>query len=63
MPLAALFGWNDFDWEATIGLVGVFFVVFPLMVNGIVMFIAAQVIGERNQNQAYARGEDVGGQG
>jgi len=49
-------------WEATLGIVGVFFVAFPLLVNGIIGFIAAQVLGERAQNQAYARG-DVGASG
>ena len=58
MELIALFGWDGDDWEATIGLVGVFFVAFPLLVNGLVVFIIAQIIGERSQNQAYARGEE-----
>ena len=57
---AALFGWSSDDWEATLGLVGVFFVFFPLLVNGLIAFIIAQVIGERAENQAYARGEDAG---
>jgi phage shock protein PspC (stress-responsive transcriptional regulator) len=48
------------SWEATLGLVGVFFVAFPLLVNGLVVYIIAQVLGERAENQAYARGEDVG---
>lgn len=60
MLLADFLGWDKFDWEATAGLVGVFFVFFPLLVNGLIVFIAAQVIGERTQNQAYARGEDSG---
>ncbi|HEX8205247.1 MAG TPA: hypothetical protein VF587_04215 [Solirubrobacteraceae bacterium] len=59
MPLADFLGWSSDDWDATIGLAGVFFVFFPLLVNGIVVFIIAQALGERAQNAAYARGEDV----
>ncbi|HEV2811619.1 MAG TPA: hypothetical protein VGW10_00085 [Solirubrobacteraceae bacterium] len=57
LVLADFLGWNSDDWDATLGLVGVFFVAFPLLVNGLVVFIIAQAIGERAQNQAYARGE------
>ena len=57
MPLADFLGWDSDNWEATVGLAGVFFLFFPLLVNGLVVFIIAQVIGERTQNQAYARGE------
>ena len=57
--LADFLGWNSNDWDATLGLAGVFFVFFPLLVNGLVVFIMAQVLGERSQNQAYARGEDL----
>ena len=60
MPLADFLGWSPDDWDATLGLVGVFFVLFPLLVNGIVVFIIAQILGERSQNQAYARGDDAG---
>ena len=59
MPLADFLGWDSDNWEATLGLAGVFFVFFPLLVNGLVVFIIAQVIGERTQNQAYARGEEL----
>jgi phage shock protein PspC (stress-responsive transcriptional regulator) len=59
MPLAEFLGWDSQDWRDTAGLVGVFFVFFPLLVNGLIVFIIAQVIGERSQNQAYARGEDL----
>jgi hypothetical protein len=58
MPLADFLGWSAKDWDATLGLAGVFFVFFPLLVNGLIVFIIAQVMGERSQNQAYARGED-----
>ena len=59
MLLADFLGWDKDNWEATLGLAGVFFVFFPMLVNGLVVFIIAQVIGERTQNQAYARGEDA----
>jgi hypothetical protein len=41
----------------SLGLIAVFLVLFPLIVNGIVVFIAVQVIGERraNQNARYDR--------
>jgi hypothetical protein len=38
---------------ATLGLVAVFFVVFPVLVQGLVAFAVAQVLGERSQNQEY----------
>ena len=38
---------------ATLGLVVVFFVVFPVLVQGLVAFAVAQVLGERSENQEY----------
>ena len=38
---------------ATLGLVVVFFVIFPVLVQGLIAFAIAQVIGERAENQAY----------
>ncbi|MEA2340561.1 MAG: hypothetical protein QOG11_638 [Solirubrobacteraceae bacterium] len=43
--------------KATIGIVVVFFVVFPLLVQGILAVIAAQVAGERAENERYAEGD------
>ena len=60
MTPADFLGMNSDDWDATIGLVGVFFVAFPLLVHGLVVFIIAQVVGEKRQNDAIASGEDVG---
>ena len=57
----ALFGWDSDDWEATIGIVGVFFVFFPLLVNALLVYIGAQILGERAENQAHARGEGTSG--
>jgi hypothetical protein len=50
----------DPSWEATIGLVGVFFVLFPLLAHVLIGFAVAQVLGERAENQAQVRGEKVG---
>ena len=42
-------------WSATFGLVVVFFVIFPVLVQGLIAFAIAQAIGERGENQEYAR--------
>ncbi|HEV8151822.1 MAG TPA: hypothetical protein VGP78_02770 [Solirubrobacteraceae bacterium] len=39
---------------ATLGLIAVFFVLFPILVQGVLAFIAAQVAGEKSENDAYA---------
>jgi hypothetical protein len=38
---------------ATLGLVVVFFVIFPALVTGLIVFALAQVFGERGENQQY----------
>ena len=38
---------------ATLGLIVVFFVIFPVLVIGLIAFSLAQVVGERAENQAY----------
>jgi phage shock protein PspC (stress-responsive transcriptional regulator) len=40
--------------QATLGLVVVFFVVFPLLAHGLIAFIIAQVLGERAENREFA---------
>jgi len=40
--------------EATLGLVVIFFVVFPILVQGLIAFAAAQALGEKRQNDEYA---------
>lgn len=40
---------------ATLGIVGIFFVVFPLIVHGMLAFVAAQIVGERKANLEYER--------
>ena len=42
--------------SSTFGLVVVFFVVFPLLVQGLIAFAAAQALGERAENESYAAG-------
>jgi phage shock protein PspC (stress-responsive transcriptional regulator) len=44
MPLASSF-------TDSLGLIAVFLVVFPLVVNGLIVFIIAQVMGEHRENQ------------
>ena len=39
---------------ATLGLIAVFFVLFPVLVNAVLAFIAAQVLGEKAENDEYA---------
>jgi hypothetical protein len=41
---------------ATLGLVGTFFVLFPILAQGLIAFAIAQVLGEHAENQAYAAG-------
>ena len=42
-------------FAATIGLVVVFFVIFPVLVQGLIAFAIAVALGERADNQEYAR--------
>jgi hypothetical protein len=42
--------------QATLGLVVVFFVVFPLLLHGLIGFAVAQVLGERAENQEFKAG-------
>ena len=42
------------DTAATLGLIAVFFVMFPILVQGVLAFIAAQVAGEKSENDEYA---------
>lgn len=44
--------------SATLGLVVVFFVVFPLLAHGLIGFAVAQALGERADNQRFAAGLD-----
>jgi hypothetical protein len=42
------------DWAATLGLVVVFFVVLPVLAQGLLAFAAAQILGEKADNEEYA---------
>ena len=39
---------------ATLGLIAVFFVLFPLLVTGVLAFTGAQIFGEKAENDEYA---------
>ena len=41
------------DWKANVGLIGVFFVVFPILVHGLIVLAIGQALGERAENQEY----------
>ncbi len=43
-------------FSATFGLVFVFFVLLPLLAQGLIVFAAAQAVGERAENQEYTGG-------
>jgi uncharacterized membrane protein YqgA involved in biofilm formation len=42
-------------FAATFGLVVIFLVIFPVLVQGLIAFAVAQVFGERAENEDYAR--------
>ena len=47
--------------SATIGLIFVFFVLFPILVHGLIVFIGAQLQGEYKSNRALVEdGADIG---
>lgn len=45
--------------SADVGLIVVFFVIFPILAQGLIAFAIAQVFGERAENQRYAAGLPV----
>jgi len=47
--------------SATLGIVIVFFVVFPILVQGLIAFAVAQAYGEKSENDAYASTHRVPG--
>ena len=49
--------------RATLGLVIVFFVVFPLLAHGLIGFAVAQALGEREENLEYLEGRQPESQG
>ena len=40
--------------SSTLGLVIIFFVIFPALAQGLIAFAIAQALGERAENQEYA---------
>jgi hypothetical protein len=50
-------------WKATFGLVIVFFVIFPILVQGLIAFAVAQSLGEREENLEYLEGRQQPSQG
>jgi hypothetical protein len=50
-------------WAATFGLVVVFFIIFPVLVQGLIAFAVAVGLGERADNQDYARHHRMPGSG
>ena len=49
--------------RATFGLVIVFFVVFPLLLHGLIGFAVAQSLGEHEDNLDYLEGRQEDSQG
>ena len=43
------------DVSATLGLLGIFVVLFPILVNVLVVLAVGQVLGERQANQNYRK--------
>ena len=43
----------SYAMKFNIGLIGVFFVVFPLLVNGLIGFAAAQAMVEKRENDRF----------
>jgi hypothetical protein len=41
-------------WQSTFGLVVIFFVIFPALAQGLIMFALAAAAGERQENREYA---------
>lgn len=45
-------------WKVTIALVGLFGVIFPALVTGLIIFAAAQAVAERQQNLERRHGRN-----
>jgi hypothetical protein len=54
MILADFLGWSSQDWTDTFGLAVVFFVAFPLIVQGLIAFAVAVGLGEKAENEHLA---------
>ena len=60
MILADFLGMTGDQWVDSLGLVFTFFILMPLLLHGLIGFAVAQVLGERQENRKYQRGEDAG---
>ena len=49
----------DIALNMTIALIAIFFVLFPVVLHGLIGAAVAITFGERAQNQAFERGDDV----
>lgn len=56
--MTALITASTSSTSITLGLVGVFFVLFPALLHGLIGFAVAQSLGERAENQAFKSGLD-----
>jgi hypothetical protein len=50
-------------FKSTFGLVVVFFVIFPVLVQGLIAFAIGQALGERQENLEYLEGRQQESQG
>lgn len=48
----------DIALNMTIALIAIFFVLFPVVLHGLIGAAVAVTLGERRQNAAYARGDE-----
>ena len=53
----------DIALNMTVALVAIFFVLFPVVLHGLIGAAVAVTFGERRQNQEYEHGEAAGPQG
>jgi hypothetical protein len=51
----------SYAFKVSAGLIGIFFVLLPVLATGLIAFSAAQAIGERGENQEYERDHRVPG--
>lgn len=49
--------------KVNLGLIGVFFVLFPILVNGLIAFAAAQAAVEKRENDRFLEEHRIPGQG
>jgi hypothetical protein len=54
MVIAGLFGYSGHTWTMTIGLLFVFAVIFPVLIQGLIAFAIAQGKGEKRDNIKHA---------